>query len=276
MSDQSDLELNSHFPFGDNWAQYSKHVTDEHLMYAVNDLQRLLGVSTLVGKTFCDIGCGSGIHAVAAAKMGAKVTALDIDPISTATAISLAKKFGVSHLLTVGNDSIFDHMLPKSHFDVVYSWGVLHHTGAMWKAIEEAIKLVSLSSEGVFAVALYRKTRLCSLWKIEKKFYNSSPKFIQVSIRIFMTTLMDVAHLLRLRSPLKVRSEYRKNRGMSHKHDIHDWLGGYPYESVQDTELKKFLTERNFDLERSFLRFPDKIPMGIFGSGCDEYVFKRI
>ena len=91
-----------------------------------------------------------------------------------------------------------------------------------------------------------------------------------------MTTLMDVAHLLRLRSPLKVRSEYRKNRGMSHKHDIHDWLGGYPYESVQDTELKKFLTERNFDLERSFLRFPDKIPMGIFGSGCDEYVFKRI
>jgi len=244
-------------------------------MYAVDDLQRLLGVSTLAGKTFCDIGCGSGIHAVAAAKMGAKVTALDIDPMSTETAISLAKKFGVSHLLMVSNDSIFDHTLPKSHFDVVYSWGVLHHTGAMWKAIEEAIKLVSLASEGVFAIALYRKTRLCSLWRIEKKFYKDSPKFVQATLRILMTNLMDIANLLRLRSPFKFRSEYQKKRGMSHKHDMHDWLGGYPYESVEDSELREFFQLHNFVLERSFLRSPNRIQMGVFGSGCDEYVFRR-
>ena len=271
----SDLDLDNHFSFGDNWAQYSQHVTDEHLKHAVEDLQRLLGVSTLNGKTFCDIGCGSGIHAVAAARMGAMVTALDIDPMCTATAISLAKKFGVSDQLIVSNYSIFDHKLPAHHFDVVYSWGVLHHTGAMWSAIEQAIKLVSSAPESTFAIALYRKTRLCSLWKIEKKFYKDSPKIVQAILRAFMTALMDIANLLRLRSPRKFRSEYQKKRGMSYKHDVHDWLGGYPYESVQDNELRTFFTERKFVLERSFLRSPERMQLGIFGSGCDEYVFKK-
>jgi predicted RNA methylase len=275
VTKQSDLDLNSHFSFGDNWAQYSKYVTDEHLKHAVDDLKRLLGVSTLNGKTFCDIGCGSGIHSVAAAKMGAMVTAVDIDPMSTATAIALAQKFGVSNQLTISNYSIFDHKLPLNDFNIVYSWGVLHHTGAMWNAIEEAMKLVSPASGSIFAIALYRKTRLCSFWKFEKRLYKDSPRFIQAGLRILMTALMDVANLLRLKSPIKFRSEYQMKRGMSFKHDVHDWLGGYPYESVQDNELKSFFSDREFVLERTFLRSPNKMQLGIFGSGCDEYVFKK-
>ncbi len=130
-------------------------------MHAVDDLQRLLGVSTLNGKIFCDIGCGNGLHAVVAVKMGVEVTAININPISAATTFLQAEKFKVNHMLTVGSDSIFAHSLPLHRFDIFYSWGVLHYTGAMWRALDEAIKLVSLSSESIFAVVLYRKTSLC-------------------------------------------------------------------------------------------------------------------
>jgi 2-polyprenyl-6-hydroxyphenyl methylase/3-demethylubiquinone-9 3-methyltransferase len=48
-------------------------------------------------------------------------------------------------------DSAFMQQLPMA--DVVYSWGVLHHTGAMWPAIDAAAACVQ--ADGLFAIAIY-------------------------------------------------------------------------------------------------------------------------
>jgi 2-polyprenyl-6-hydroxyphenyl methylase/3-demethylubiquinone-9 3-methyltransferase len=168
MSSQ-DKNLEAHFSFGQNWSDYSELVEERHLLSAEEDLTRLMHLDGFVGRKWCDLGCGSGIHAVAAARLGAIVSAVDIDPQSVATTEKLAKKFGVEGTVLSFNNSVFDLPFAKNSFDVVYSWGVLHHTGDMWSAITEASRLVSDTKGSQFVIALYRKTRLCQLWKIEKR-----------------------------------------------------------------------------------------------------------
>lgn len=277
MNKSTEKELASHFSFGENWKQFSQIVTEEHVQFAQLDLERLLGVSSLDDKTFCDIGCGSGIHAVAAARMGAHVTALDIDPVSTRTTTDLAKKFGMRQSISVHNNSIFHHSLTDERFDIVYSWGVLHHTGSMWEAIAEAVKLVSERPGSMFAIALYRRTRLCRFWTIEKRFYKNAHPIIQTGIRRVVSVLMGINLLLKFRGPFISRKQYQRNRGMSPGHDLHDWLGGYPYESVTHTEILEFLGARGFVLKTELgnRQYSRRMSLGVFGSGCDEYVFVR-
>jgi 2-polyprenyl-3-methyl-5-hydroxy-6-metoxy-1,4-benzoquinol methylase len=275
MKKVSETLVGSHFAFGENWSNYAQSVSVDHLAHAANDLRSLLSESAFKGKRFCDIGCGSGIHSVAAAQMGAHVTAIDIDVNSTNTALGLARRFKVEESVCVSNDSIFDHSLPLHSFDIVYSWGVLHHTGDMWRAIDLAIDLVSEELGSKFVIALYRKTRLCGIWRVEKQIYSRSPALVQGIVRAFYVLFFDAVNVLRRKNPLTYRREYKKKRGMSFAHDVHDWLGGYPYESVKDDEVKNFFSERGFVLEKAVLRCPNKTPIGLFSSGCDEYIFTR-
>ena len=62
---------------------------------------------------------------------------------------------------------------------------------------------------------------------------------------------------------------------MSFFHDVHDWLGGYPYESVSRDETVAILNDLGFFHVRSFVKKNMIARSGILGSGCDEYVFKR-
>jgi hypothetical protein len=55
-------------------------------------------------------------------------------------------------------------------------------------------------------------------------------------------------------------------------HDLHDWLGGYPYESITPIQVAQELTNLGFAHVRSKIE-PRSI--GLFGSGCDEYVYAR-
>ena len=64
-------DLSTHFAFGRNWASYSTIIDDARVAQAEDGLAQLLGREGLAGKTFLDIGCGSGLHAVAAARLGA-------------------------------------------------------------------------------------------------------------------------------------------------------------------------------------------------------------
>ena len=66
--------------------------------------------------------------------------------------------------------SIFDPQIESmGSFDFVYSWGVLHHTGDMYRALRGAAGRVAPG--GRFLFALYRRTPLCWLWKLEKRWY---------------------------------------------------------------------------------------------------------
>ena len=269
------MELSEHFAFGENWSQYASGINQDHLDQATRCLTDLLGDKSLDGVRMLDIGCGSGIHSVAAASLGAEVIATDLDPKSVATTSMLCEKFGVQDKVTPNIKSVFD-LDPKvdGTFDLVYSWGVLHHTGAMWDAITSASRCVTPG--GRFALALYRKTRCCGMWTIEKKAYARMPRLLQLPIQVAYTAGADaIASAWRRTLPWKLHQDYKNSRGMSRWHDVHDWLGGYPYESARPGEVESFLANQGFEKERGNRDHDQKVNWSFLGTGCAEYVFRK-
>jgi 2-polyprenyl-6-hydroxyphenyl methylase/3-demethylubiquinone-9 3-methyltransferase len=160
-------------------------------------------------------------------------------------------------------------MTPETigQFDVAYSWGVLHHTGAMWR--EMAAKLVKPG--GQFALAIYSKTPLDAAWNVEKRVYSGGPQVLQWIIRQTYVGALFSAQALRGRNPMSLVSN-TKARGMNFSHDVHDWLGGFPYETASANELHERVCSFGFSEERSF---PIQVSMGgLFSSGCHEFVFR--
>jgi 2-polyprenyl-6-hydroxyphenyl methylase/3-demethylubiquinone-9 3-methyltransferase len=261
----------SHFEFGQNWRDYAKTIDRARIASAVEGLQKLFP-SGLSDKSFLDIGCGSGLHSLAALSLGASsVLATDIDENSVSTTRAVLSGHFPEARWTAEAKSIFD-MAPQQigTYDVVYSWGVLHHTGDMWRAIETAAKMVKPG--GQFALAIYSTTALDPVWKVEKRIYSKGPRALQWATRQAFITALFFAQLLRGRNPVSLVSRARA-RGMNFSHDVHDWLGGYPYEAATAGELHDRVCSLGFLEERSF-RIPPS--SGIFGSGCHEFVFKRI
>jgi len=260
------------FEFGRNWESYSQLVDEERLLNAEQRLLSLLGSRDLSGRTFLDIGCGSGLHSLAALRMGAKqVLALDIDPQSVSTTQSVLSKFWAGSNATVKNMSVFDlEENPQGKFDIVYSWGVLHHTGDMVRAIRIAAQ--QTAPGGFFAVALYGRTPYCWIWKRIKRWYINASPANQTRAEEIYVRLFGLYLLLRGKRLASHIAEYhRRKRGMDFRHDVRDWIGGYPYESIAPDELGRFLMPMGFELARKNVRKRS----GLFGSGNDEYLFRR-
>jgi 2-polyprenyl-6-hydroxyphenyl methylase/3-demethylubiquinone-9 3-methyltransferase len=268
--DLTDVE--THFKFGENWASFARLIDAERIALAVSSLQELVGPD-LSGKSFLDIGCGSGLSSLAAAKLGAKpILATDIDPRSVETTIRLLSSSQPTESFRVRTISVFD-LGPAEigHFDVVYSWGVLHHTGAMWRAIEHAATFTK--PDGIFVLAIYNKTPLCGLWRLEKSIYSRASRPTQRWILTIYRAALYAAQLIRLRNPWHRAAMYKVERGMDQEHDFHDWLGGYPYESATPDEIRRFLSARGFRLQHA--QRLKRARLGLFGTGCAEYVFRR-
>lgn len=257
------------FEFGKNWSSYAKLIDEDRLAAAIESVRSLAG--DLTGKTFLDVGSGSGLFSLAALRLGAlRVVAIDIDEHSVSTTRSLldgedparweARQLSVFDLDKAG--------LPR--FDVVYSWGVLHHAGDMWRAMDCASKLVE--DDGRFVIALYERTPFCAAWKVEKRLYARAPAPVQAVVRGLFVAACSLGLLAAGRNPIK-RLRSRRGRGMDSFHDIHDWLGGHPYESTTAGEVDQFLRELGF--ERTEYK-PVKVHFGgIAGSGCSEYVYRK-
>jgi 2-polyprenyl-3-methyl-5-hydroxy-6-metoxy-1,4-benzoquinol methylase len=263
------LDVSTHFRFGENWAGYSELVDDRKIAAARESVAALAG--NLRGKSFLDIGSGSGLFSVAALRLGAShVFATDIDPDSVATTRKLLSREGGSW--RAEQISVFD--LPArvpEPFDVAYSWGVLHHTGSMWRALECAARMVKPG--GTFAFALYERTPLCGAWTREKRLYRKLPKPVQKLFRAVYLTAWGAGMLVTGHNPWRYVHEGRQERGMDVYHDVHDWMGGYPYESTTPAEIEAFMTERGFE-RRKLVLWPVKLA-GVFGSGCSEYVYRK-
>lgn len=262
----------THFEFGENWRRYSTTIDQRRINSAIEGVRKLFPQG-LSEKTFFDIGCGSGLHSLAALSLGARsVTAVDIDENSVAAARELLTKYAEKSDWTVRVQSIFDTSPgATSEFDVVYSWGVLHHTGAMWPAIEAAAR--HIKPGGQFALAIYATTSLDPFWKLEKRVYSRSPAVVQWALKgIYMGAVLS-ACIVRGRNPIAYIANYPKVRGMNFTHDVHDWLGGYPYESATAEELTDRIEKLGFVKVRSF---PIPASIGIFGSTCHEFVFERL
>ncbi|MEA2818169.1 MAG: hypothetical protein QOJ86_173 [Bradyrhizobium sp.] len=264
-------ERQAHFEFGENWKNYSKTVDRKRIDSAIEGMRKLFP-GGLTGKTFLDIGCGSGLHSLAALSLGAaSVTAIDIDENSVATTRELLTKYAPGAGWTAQISSVFGASPDTlGKFDVVYSWGVLHHTGDMWRAIECATRFVN--PVGQFAIAIYSATTCDPMWKAEKKLYSRASRPIQWSIRQLYMAALLARNMMLGENPISYVRNYSEARGMNFSHDVHDWLGGYPYETASAIEIRDRIGKMGFAEERSF---PLPASIGLFGSGCHEFVFQR-
>ena len=239
------------FAFGENWADYiERNFSEERVEISRKHLLNFLRLSDLKGRVFLDIGCGSGLHSLAALQAGAsKIISFDYDESSVATTRKLHEWAGSPRHWTIDQGSVLDRAymvaLPKA--DVVYSWGVLHHTGEMWTAVENAA--IPLASDGIFYIALYTTDVYIDptpeYWLKIKKRYNESSTFIKRCMEFAYAYRGLIKPMLRFRkNPLKVISEYKRSRGMSYWNDVRDWLGGWPMEFAGIQETKAFCADK--------------------------------
>ncbi|MDN5836728.1 MAG: class I SAM-dependent methyltransferase [Nitrosospira sp.] len=264
----------AHFEFGKNWLSFLDRVDDSRIEDAIGAMQkRLFPNGELQGKHFLDIGCGSGLSMLAALNLGAaRVTGVDIDEYSVEATRQCLGRYAAKAAWDARQASVFDLDPDKmGRFDVVHSWGVLHHTGDMWTAVDKAAALVA--DDGLLALALYARTPFCGIWHAEKRFYSSMPMFIQNPMRWLWESFCISYSLAGGNNPIAGIRNYR-GRGMSWSHDQHDWLGGYPYESTGPAEVHAKMSALGFTLIRENVQQYTK-RNSIFGSGCNEYVYRR-
>lgn len=260
------------FEFGANWAQFLRDLNDERIEAAERSLKTMLGVEHLDGKRFLDIGSGSGLFSLAARRLGATVHSFDYDPDSVACTRELRRRYSSGDSeWRVEQGSVLDHgfMERLGRFDIVYSWGVLHHTGAMWNALQGASERVAPG--GTLFIAIYDDEGGHSRrWAAVKKAYCSSSWLGRSVILgwcfLYCWGKTMVIDALKGR-PFHSWRHYGKGsaRGMSAWRDLVDWVGGYPFEVATPAAIVAFHRERGFMLER----------LTTCRGGCNEYVFTR-
>ncbi|HEX8649709.1 MAG TPA: class I SAM-dependent methyltransferase [Pyrinomonadaceae bacterium] len=263
------------FEFGRNWARFLAVLDDERIARAEESLKQMLEVEDLAGKSFLDIGCGSGLFSLAARRLGARVHSFDYDPQSVACATELRRRYFPDDerwMIEEGSALDSDYLRRLGAFDVVYSWGVLHHTGQMWQALDNA--QLPVAAGGKLFIAIYNDTGTQSArWKWIKRTYNELPGLLRTPFAIATIAPSEAKSALRslvTMRPLEyIRSwtRYDQNRGMNRWRDIIDWVGGYPYEVARPEEIFDFYRARGFTLTR--------IKCGGVGLGCNEFVFVK-
>ncbi len=279
------------FSFGRNWVDYvNNSLGEEQINSAEKSLLKYLPENEYANKVFIDIGCGSGIFSLGALKLRCKrVISFDVDKYS----IEATKTTKSNFFSLVPKDSQWDIFLGsvldknlieelKNKGDIVYSWGVLHHTGDVFQAIANAAQLVK--SNGSFILAIYNRVPSSGYWLKVKKFYNLAPTIIK-KVMVYSTFLYII--LYRLLSAMKRKilgqptvSLLSKDRSMSIFYDVIDWLGGYPYECATFEEIKNFVEKLGFKLIKAPTKLlsPRKTLFNRFTfkfTGNNEFVFKK-
>jgi len=267
------------FSFGINWKNFLKSkFDDDRLAIAKKELLDFLGVSNLQSQTFVDIGCGSGIHSLAALQAGvSSLYSFDYDIESVNATKRLHEREGRPVHWTVTHGSILDDTFVASvpRADIVYSWGVLHHTGQMWPAIKSASTMVK--DGGLFFIAIYTKwTGSDDALRLKIKYNKSSwlgKRYMELCLMRdgvpgISYMVKDFRHFReRIAAKINLIRNYRQYRGMSFYYDIVDWLGGYPYEDATVEEIVWFC-EKHCGLKVVKVQAEG-------GNICSSYLFRK-
>ena len=258
------------FGFGRNWLSFIGVVDEARIRAAGDSLLGTMQLSTLSGRTFLDIGCGSGLFSLAACQLGAAVRSFDYDQDSVLATTELRRRFAADSDWRIERGSILDpeFVAGLGRFDVVYSWGVLHHTGDLWRAMETTARLVT--PDGLLYISVYNDQGPASrAWRHVKHRYNTSGPVMRAAL------VAGSAAYLRRHRPLnavyraaRTRGGVRapRPRGMSGRHDLINWVGGYPFEVAKPGEVFAFVHRLGFEL-----RYLKTVGGGL---GCNEYVFQ--
>lgn len=250
------------FSFGENWLRYSRLIDAPRIAKAERSLRQLLGVERLDGLSVLDVGSGSALFAIAAIRLGAaRVVAIDRDPSSVAAGLQNVDRFldaSQRQCVEVRHGDVLQRPVTAERFDIVYAWGSLHHTGAMWTAIDNA---AACCANGAYLVlAIYNKTAWSPIWLRIKKLYNRAPKVLRLAMVAVLSGARAVVRVAQFKRPFSV------GRGMDIWYDAADWLGGLPYECATPEEISAFMAARGGSLIRSFVTTR---------SGCNEFVFRQ-
>lgn len=258
-----ELTRGDRFAFGENWRRFLSTLDESRIAEAEQSLKSMLEAETLEGQTFLDIGSGSGLFSLAARRLGARVTSFDFDPQSVACTTELRRRYfehDPAWRIDTGSALDADYVRGLGTFDIVYSWGVLHHTGHMWKGLEHAAACVA--GGGRLFVALYNYQPFASrYWTFVKRSYNKLPltRPFWIGLHLVYPTLPSLL--------LRLWQGRHSPRGMSVWHDLLDWLGGFPFEVARPEEVFEFYRRRDFELSAL------KTVGGRMG--CNEFVFRR-
>ncbi len=271
---QEELQTGNRFMFGKNWSKFLALVNNERIFQAEKSLCESLDLPNLQGKKFLDIGSGSGLFSLAARRLGAVVYSFDYDPLSVACTKELKRRyFPEDPNWHIEGGSVLDleYMNSLGQWDVVYSWGVLHHTGNMSQALANVSAMVV--NGGSLFISIYNdQGRPSKMWLIVKKIYNRLPSGFRwlilwpLAVRIWGPTI--IRDILAGR-PFHTWRNYSKGslRGMSPWRDLIDWVGGLPFEVATPELIFQFFRDRGFQLQ--------KLKTCKGGKGCNEFVFSN-
>lgn len=273
MSELYEDTYKKEFSFGANWEKFLKKLSSRKINLAKESLLSFTKKSNFNNLSFLDVGCGSGLFSLSAVLLGAKkVVSVDVDENSLSCARALKKKYNIEDSIwEIKKMSALNPTLQSRQFDIVYSWGVLHHTGAMNKAMENIANIPN--SKGLLYIALYNDFKgfpiSSKTWRIIKRFYAKSPRLIRYIMEKGYISAFFLALLILGKSPRKYVENYEKIsiRGMDFYRDVEDWLGGYPFEFASVEKVKLFYEKRDFKLIN--LNRTKR-------EGCNEFLFTRI
>lgn len=266
-----EISRGERFAFGRNWSRFLSVLTETRIRDAESSLRSMLEVADLRGKSFLDVGSGSGLFSLAARRLGAKVSSFDYDPQSVMCARELRRRYfreDAHWHVEEGSVLNADYMAAKGQFDVVYSWGVLHHTGNMWQALENVS--LSVARGGQLFIAIYNDQGARSIWwRRVKQVYCSGILGKTFVCGAFIPLFVGggaARDVLRGANPL-ARYLRPTTRGMSAFYDWFDWLGGLPFEVATPEAIVRFYRKRGFALY-------NLITVGA-GLGNNQYVFTK-
>lgn len=266
-----EVRTGERFEFGKNWTRFLEKLTAEQIAVAEQSLKKMCRVESLQGRSFLDIGSGSGLFSLAARRLGARVHSFDYDPYSVACGKELRRRyFPDDERWTIEEGSALNpaYLSKLGCFDIVYSWGVLHHTGAMWQALGNIAGCVAES--GLLFISIYNDQGMSSrIWTAVKRTYNRTPRPLRflISWPVFARMFL-IKDFILLRPFHSIRTYGKDSRGMTAWRDVVDWVGGYPFEVARPEEIFDFCTQRGFQLRKL---------QTCYGShGCNQYVFQRL
>ena len=270
-----EVDSGARFAFGANWARFLAIVDEERIARAEDSLRKMLELETLADQTFLDVGSGSGLFSLAARRLGATVRSFDYDPASVACTQALKDRYyNNDSQWRVEGGSVLDadYLSELGKFDIVYSWGVLHHTGSMWQALENVAPLVT--KNGQLFVAIYNdQGGWSNRWRLLKRILNKLPEALKKPYTVLVMGPREIKFLALATAKGRpwiyfdniINYAERSTRGMSYWHDMTDWIGGYPFEVAKPEEIFDFFRQRGFSLR--------KLTTQAGSVACNEFVF---